>query len=65
MKIKFQGKTTLSVLLMLFLFAGTILALETLLVPQTSATYDPVVIYKELTQISTGHYEEAPSIALD
>jgi len=65
MKTNFKAKTTLSVLSVLFLFAGAILALETLFVPQTSATYDPVVIYKELTQISTGHYEEAPSTALD
>ncbi len=28
-------------------------------------TIPMIVIYKELTQLSTGHYEEAPSIALD
>jgi len=47
------------------LIASTILTLQTLHAPHTSATYEPIVIYKELTQISTGHYEEAPSIALD
>jgi hypothetical protein len=65
MKINFKAKATISMLLMILLVTGTILALETLLVPQTNATYDPVVIYKELTQISTMHKEEAPSIAFD
>jgi hypothetical protein len=47
------------------LIASAILTLQTLLVPHTSATYEPIVIYKELTQISTGHREEAPSIVVD
>ena len=64
MKIKFEAKSTFSALLMLLFLAGTILALKTPLV-QSSAANDSVVIYKELTQLSTGHEEEAPSIALD
>lgn len=65
MKTNFKAETTLSMLLMILLVTGTIFALETILVPKTSATYDPVVIYKEMTQISSGHEEEAPCIALD
>ena len=65
MKTKSKAERTLSVFLMILLVASTILALEILLTPQISATYEPVVIYKELTQISTGHSEEASSIALD
>lgn len=65
MRISFQINKMLSVLLLFSLFAVAILALGTLLVSQTSAIYDPVVIYKKLTQISSGHQEEAPVIALD
>jgi len=51
--------------LVTLLIALLILTLQTFLAPHTNAEYDPVVIYKELTQISSGHLEEAPSIALD
>jgi hypothetical protein len=64
MKINFKAKM-LSALLIIFMFEGAILAFKTSLVPQTKASYDPVVIYKGLTQLSNGHKEEAPSIALD
>lgn len=64
MKTKFEAKSTLSTLLILLFLAGTILALNTPLV-QSNAVDDSVSIVKELTQISTGHEEEAPSIALD
>jgi hypothetical protein len=37
------------------LIMSLILTLQTFLAPHTSAEYDPVVIYKELTQISSGH----------
>jgi len=64
MKMKFEVKLTHSMLLIMLLLACTILALNTPLV-ESSGAYDPVVIYKDLTQLSTGNEEEAPSIALD
>ena len=64
MKTRFDIKI-LSALWIIFMFACAILAFKSSLVPNTKAYYDPVVIYKELTQLSTGHREEAPSIALD
>lgn len=65
MKMKFEAKLTISMLLMMLLLAGTMLALKTPLVESSNGSSDPVLIYKDLTQLSTGHEEEAPSIALD
>ena len=65
MKMKFEVKLAHSMLLMMLLLAGSMLALNTPLVESSNGASDPVVIYKDLTQLSTGHEEEAPSIALD
>ena len=62
MKTRFEVKSKLSVILMLLFLSGAILALET---PSVQSATDDVSIVKELTRLSTGHEEEAPSIALD
>ena len=64
-KMKCEVKSTRSILLTVLLLTTIILALKTPLVQSSSEAYDSVVIYKDLTQLSTGHEEEAPSIALD
>ncbi|UCE95700.1 MAG: hypothetical protein JSV51_08295 [Candidatus Bathyarchaeota archaeon] len=65
MKIKLEVKSSLSVLLTLLLMVGITITSTSLLVQPAKAIDDSVIFIKELTQLSTGHEEHAPSIVLD